>query len=205
MDPRTGIYKFTNPKGKSYIGQAVDIERRHQMYKQLNKDSIGPKFLNSLKKYGYENHKLEILEECTLEQLDEKEFFWKKKFINENGWENALFFRLKDKKGGKHSLDTIEKMRKVKIGKKYSEESKQKMKKPKSEEHKQKISKTKQGKINLKSRKKVGQYDKEGNLIKVWEKTKQAEEELGLWNGGISACITGRQKECGGFIWQRII
>ena len=55
--------------------------------------------------------------------------------------------RLKDKKGGKHSLDTIEKMRKAKIGKKYSEESKQKMKKPKSEEHKQKISKTKQGKI----------------------------------------------------------
>ena len=78
------------------------------------------------------------------------------------------------------------------------------MKKPKSEEHKQKISKTKQGKINLKIRKKVGQYDKYGNLIKIWEKTNQAEKELGLWNGGISACITGRQKECGGFIWKQI-
>jgi group I intron endonuclease len=201
MGIRTGIYKFTNPRGKSYIGQAVNIERRHQMYKQLNKDSIGPKFLNSLKKYGYENHQMEILEECTLEQLDEKEIFYKQQFINENGWKNALFFRLRDKKGGKHSLDTIEKMRKAKLGKKYSEESKQKMKKPKSEEHKQKISATKQGKINLKNRKKVGQYDKYGNLIKIWEKTSQAEKELGLWNGGVSACITGRQKECGGFIW----
>jgi group I intron endonuclease len=204
MGTKIGIYKFTNPKGKSYIGQAVDIERRHQMYKQLNKDSVGPKFLNSLKKYGYGKHKMEILEECSLEQLDEKEFFWKKKFIDEKGWDNALFFRLKDKKGGKHSLDTINKMRKAKLGKKYSDESKQKMKKPKTEEHKQKISESKKGKENLKSRKKVGQYDKEENLIKIWEKTKQAEKELRLWNGGVSACINGRQKECGGFIWKRI-
>jgi len=204
MDIRTGIYKFTNPKGKSYIGQAVDIERRHQMYKQLNSDSVGPKFLNSLKKYGYENHKMEILEECNLEQLDEKEYFWKKEFINENGWDNALFFRLKDKKGGKHSLDTIEKMRNAKLGKKYSDESKQKMKKPKTEEHKQKISESKKGKENLKNRKKVGQYDMNGNLLNIWEKIKQAEIELNLWNGGISACLTGRQKECGGFIWKKI-
>ena len=117
MGTKTGIYKLTNPEGKSYIGQATDIERRHQMYKQLNKDSIGPKFLSSLIKYSYYNHKMEILEECSLDQLDEKEFFWKKKFIYENGWNNALFCRLKDKKGGKHSLESIKKMSKAKIEK----------------------------------------------------------------------------------------
>jgi group I intron endonuclease len=67
-----GIYKITNPKGKIYIGQSIDIERRFKEYKKLQcNQSI--KLFNSLKKYGIENHMFEILEECLLEQLNEKE------------------------------------------------------------------------------------------------------------------------------------
>jgi group I intron endonuclease len=67
-----GIYKITNPKGKVYIGQSIDIERRFKEYKKLQcNQSI--KIFNSLKKYGWEAHIFEILEECLLEQLNEKE------------------------------------------------------------------------------------------------------------------------------------
>lgn len=40
-----GIYKITNPKGRIYIGQSVNIEQRKQNYKNFktNKNNIGPK------------------------------------------------------------------------------------------------------------------------------------------------------------------
>lgn len=73
----TGIYKITSPNNKIYIGQSINIERRFKEYKRLNKRSIGPKLYNSLKKYGSDNHTFEIIEECSLEQLNEYEFKWK--------------------------------------------------------------------------------------------------------------------------------
>lgn len=72
-----GIYKITNPSGKIYIGQTVNIEKRFKEYKNIHvtiKQQI--KIYNSLKKYGSENHIFEIIEECLLEQLDEREIYW---------------------------------------------------------------------------------------------------------------------------------
>lgn len=72
-----GIYKITNPNNKIYIGQSVNIEKRFKEYKNIHttiKQQI--KIYNSLKKYGWENHKFEIIEECSLEQLNEREIHW---------------------------------------------------------------------------------------------------------------------------------
>ena len=71
-----GIYKITNLKGKIYIGQSVNIEDRKLQYKYLSKYSLGRKIYNSLKKYGWKNHTFEIIEECFLDQLDEREIYW---------------------------------------------------------------------------------------------------------------------------------
>jgi len=60
-----GIYKITNPKGKIYIGQSINIKRRFNEYKRLN-CSQQPKIYNSLLKYGSDNHKFEIIEEFSL-------------------------------------------------------------------------------------------------------------------------------------------
>ena len=71
-----GIYKITNPSGKIYIGQTVNIEKRFKEYKNIHvtiRQQI--KIYNSLKKYGSENHIFEIIEECLLEQLDEREIY----------------------------------------------------------------------------------------------------------------------------------
>ena len=67
-----GIYKITNPNGKIYIGQSIDINRRFNEYKKLQ-CSQSKKLYYSLQKYGIENHKFEIIEECTTDQLNGKE------------------------------------------------------------------------------------------------------------------------------------
>jgi len=70
-----GIYKITNPKNKVYIGQSIDIDRRWNEYKKLQ-CSQSKKIFNSLKKYGWENHIFEILEECSIEIINDKEEYY---------------------------------------------------------------------------------------------------------------------------------
>lgn len=62
-----GIYKITNPNGKIYIGQSINIESRKRIYRFSSsyKNSIGPKLYNSLNKHKWENHLHEVIEECT--------------------------------------------------------------------------------------------------------------------------------------------
>lgn len=71
-----GIYKITSPSNKIYIGQSINIEKRFKQYKRLDCKKQ-PKLFNSLKKYGPENHKFEILEECSVNELNFKETFYK--------------------------------------------------------------------------------------------------------------------------------
>lgn len=70
-----GIYKITNPKGKVYIGQSIDIISRWEKGHKYNVGS-GSKLKNSLLKYGYDNHVFEIIEECNIDILTERESYW---------------------------------------------------------------------------------------------------------------------------------
>ena len=72
-----GIYKITNPNNEIYVGQSTNIENRwNKDYKTL-RCKTQPKLYNSLKKYGPENHKFEIVEECVIEQLLMRETYYK--------------------------------------------------------------------------------------------------------------------------------
>lgn len=72
-----GIYKITSPTNKVYIGQSVNIEKRFKTYLRMCKKTIlQPKLYNSFLKYKVENHKFEILEECSIENLNEKERYY---------------------------------------------------------------------------------------------------------------------------------
>ena len=118
-----GVYKITNPEGKIYIGQSVDIKKRLNQYKNMNKRGIGNHLYNSLKKYGYTNHIFEVLEECSITQLNEKEIYW----IN---FYNSINEGLNLKEGGSfgnHSHETKNLIRLKAIGRKLSEETKQKI------------------------------------------------------------------------------
>jgi len=56
----SGIYKITSPSGKIYIGQSSNIERRMVEHKYRSK-SKNLKLYSSLRKYGIDNHKIEVL------------------------------------------------------------------------------------------------------------------------------------------------
>ena len=79
-----GIYKITSPSGKVYIGQSINVEKRFQGYKALRCKGQ-PRLFNSLKKYGYDKHKFEILCECSIEELNEKERYYQDLYSVLNG------------------------------------------------------------------------------------------------------------------------
>jgi group I intron endonuclease len=123
-----GIYKITNPKGKIYIGQSVNIEKRWKYYinESYNKRDHQNKLFNSLKKYSPENHKFEIIEECSIDQLNEREIYWGLKYDCINPLVGLNLREL-----GKQGLWTEEakkKLSKAQLGKKrHTDESKSKI------------------------------------------------------------------------------
>ena len=50
--------------------------------------------------------------------------------------------------------------------------------------------------------KKIIQYDKQMNVIKIWNCLKDVERELNIYATHISACCRGKQKAAGGYIWR---
>lgn len=70
-----GIYCYTNKiNGKQYVGQSINIEqRRHQHERDFKNEKSA--FHDAILKYGIENFIFSILEECSIESLDEKEIF----------------------------------------------------------------------------------------------------------------------------------
>ena len=70
-----GVYKITSPSGKVYIGSSCNIEQRFYHYKVLHCDSQ-TRLYRSFLKYGVENHKFEIVEECTMENVRERELYY---------------------------------------------------------------------------------------------------------------------------------
>ena len=48
----------------------------------------------------------------------------------------------------------------------------------------------------------VIQFDKSGNLIKEWKSATDVKTYLGIDNSDICACINGRQKSAGGYVWK---
>lgn len=109
-----GIYKITSPSGKVYIGQSIKIEKRWNDYKNFNNCDDQLKLYRSLKKHGWDNHKKDIIEECPLEQLNERETHWKIYYLSQvqGKWSEVLFCDLYDEGGGPRSEETKSKISK---------------------------------------------------------------------------------------------
>lgn len=69
------IYKITNPTGSIYIGQTKDTVKRFQYYRS-GQCKCQQKICNSIKKYGWENHIVEILETIHEDLISEREIYW---------------------------------------------------------------------------------------------------------------------------------
>lgn len=78
-----GIYKITNKiNNHSYIGLSTHVEDRWEYHKTpYNWERECNKVLyKAIKKYGIDNFKFEILEECQLDELNEKEKYYIEKY-----------------------------------------------------------------------------------------------------------------------------
>ena len=81
----TGIYKIENLITKKvYIGQSKCIEKRWQNHKTDAFNSVSHSYNNplyrSIRKYGLNNFSFEVLEECLIEELNQKERDYIKKY-----------------------------------------------------------------------------------------------------------------------------
>lgn len=79
-----GIYKITNPVDEVYIGKSTNIESRINHHKLKSSNKLLRK---SIETYGFENHKIEIICECELIDLNIKEA----EFIKEYSFTHVLF------------------------------------------------------------------------------------------------------------------
>jgi group I intron endonuclease len=169
-----GIYKITSPSGRIYIGQSVDIVKRKQQYSSGINYNNQTKLYNSLVKYGFSEHIFEIVEQCVVEELNERERYWQEFYdvVSQRGL-NCRLTTTNDK-SGKLSENTIKKISEAKTGvkngmygRKHSEEAKAKIRAaslsrthtseakkhmselkkgvPKSLEHRQALSESKKG------------------------------------------------------------
>lgn len=185
------IYKITNSlTNQIYIGQAINLKKRIYRYKML--DCVNQKLIyQSLKKYGWEAHKLEILELADVKLLNELET----KYIELN---NSCWYKNPElglnllavhstRKGIPHSLETKNKLSTHFKGRKLSDETRKKM------------SKSRKGKMY--NAIKVYQFTKEGEFVKEYPSITAAFISTKINITSIHRCIHNKMKTAGKFKW----
>lgn len=118
------IYRFISPSQRAYIGLTSDVNKRLSVYRS-NATSRQTLIFNSIKKYGYDSHRFDIIESFMgdFNYAADKEMFWirscmsnKNKFPEQNGLN--LTNGGDGTAGYKHTPEQVERNRQSKIGKK---------------------------------------------------------------------------------------
>lgn len=125
------IYKITSPSGKIYIGQTINLKSRIKKHKRP-KRAHNEKIVNSIRKYGWDQHDFQIIEELVSvdikKLLNEREMYWIDFY---DSYKNGLNCT----KGGEgtighsHTTETKQKLSKSLMGKTLSDEAKSKLSK----------------------------------------------------------------------------
>jgi group I intron endonuclease len=208
-----GIYKITSPINKIYIGQTWNIERRLKEYK--NESCVSqPKLYNSIKKYGWKEHKFEIVCELPIDIsqdiLDIYETMYWKQYIY-CGFE-MMNIREPGSRG-KNSIETIERMKLSHTGKKMSENMKRKLSELRIGEKNPFYGK---GHLRLgennpfygisgyknPNSKPINQYDKQDNFISEYANAKEAAIKNKTHASNITAVCKGKLLSAGGYKWK---
>lgn len=192
---KTGyIYKITNPNGKIYIGQTINLSSRKSAYRNLN--IKGQELIkNSIQKYGWDNHTFEVIGEFYVSELNEREIFFiehHNSFVKKNINGLNLTTGGDGSRGRKDSLEVINKRKQHHLGKKRSDNTRLLMSiskkgkpsimlnKTHSEETKQKMSNIKKGKVQLVSTVNKRVNSMRDNFLKKHESILQYEKETNL-------------------------
>lgn len=200
-----GIYGFQNLiTNKWYIGQSIHIEARRQQHlsESLHRKNNN-KFHNTINKYGIDNFNFVILEECSPEQLNEREIYW----IN---YYNSFVDGYNSTPGGQEKyynpqliydawdqgLSIKQISEKLNIGTSCIYYNLQDY--PKYNKHESKV----RGGLSIVSNNNtIFQYDLNGNFIKEWRSYKEIEKILGYNSALIGKCVAGKRKSAYNYQW----
>jgi group I intron endonuclease len=183
----TGIYKITNPNGKVYIGKSKNVLARYYKYSKLNCKKQGVIY-NSLKKYGPKNHKFDIIEECDILVLLEREIYYKEEFIKKYTWNMALFCHLEDGNSGPHTQSEDSNVKRSRSLKEYWSNNPHPL-----------LGIIRSSDFSEKHCKPILQYDLDGNFIKEWVSQLEVYKILKV---DINNCLKKRNKTSGRYQWR---
>lgn len=219
------IYIITNNITKErYIGQTRNYHRRVWQHKSAAKNGSKLKISQAIAKYGNDNFTFSILEECSIEQLNEKERYYIDKFkpeynicaggLGPNGLHLSDEEKERSRRAAKKQWEELSPEQKQHVidkqltgpakGHKVSAETREKLrkanlgKKQTAATLNKRIPKLRQAlKGNHNANKKVTCFE----TGQTFESIKQAAEFVGINPSNITSVLKGRQRTAGGYKW----
>ena len=184
------IYMITSPSNKSYIGRTLDYRVRINKYKNLLcKDQTY--IYNAILKYGWDNMKVTILYSNNRSKYSDRILnILEKKYIKLYNTLSPIGYNLKT--GGEKeytlSQETKNKISNSHKNKVFTRETLEKMRKAKlGKEGYKKIS--------------IIKYDLNMNKLKNYSSIREASKLNNILETSINNCLKNRSKTAGGFIW----
>lgn len=213
------IYKITTPTGRLYVGQTKNLSKRIGTYKHKAKNYKGTiLILKSISKYGWDAHKLEIIEEVKESILDEREIFWideLRTYIYQYPEGNGINLKTGGASGGgqwKHDTNRVSRAMKAMKGsgnhfyqKKHSEETKGKIgqkAKKRNLESGQTVPKWGAEKGRTRVMRKVNCFNDKGDFVVTCESATEAGRKFGVDISLVVKICTGRYNNSNGFTFR---
>ena len=227
-----GIYKIENNiNHKKYIGQSIDIEKRwsvHIAFSKSNNIKYKNKLHLAMEKEGIENFSFSILEECSQEELDEKEKYWinfynsiQEGYNNTDGGISGFRNLINEKKIYQYDLNGhfIQEFCSIKAAAKALGlsganlttccQGKQKTVGgfqwcyEKKDFLKPMINERDQNHYWSSNKKDINQFSKNGDFIASFSSAHEAARANNIKGSShITECCNGKRKTCGGYIWR---
>lgn len=206
-----GIYRFKNKiTGQVYIGQSVQLEARYLEHKRDSQKSSKPtKFYKAIQEYGWDNFEYSIIEECSAEELNDREIYWVSYYDSyHNGYNSTpggqapLVDRQLIYEAWDEGLSIKEISEKLKIGHTTIQNTLQGYNTYSVSE-----SKRRGGKLAYKTtvrnseEPKIHRYSLNGEYLDSWESTKQIQRELKIDSSSVGKVLNGKRNSAGGFLW----
>ena len=211
------IYKITSPSGRLYVGKTYDLRKRINSYKcDVRKNRKDFKLHNSLRKYGWDAHVLEIIEEVSDDLLNDREIYWISEF-NTYCYDNPMGMNMTRGGDGQRSswindFDRREKQSKLFsgegnpfYGKTHTEEYKKRKSKEVSEYNKKNNVKVPEWGVEKgrnKVRKRIVCYSSGGKFLKEYKSVAEASKDLNVNHSCISDVLRGKHTNAGGYIFK---
>lgn len=205
----SGIYKWTSPSGKYYIGQSVNLKKRFNDFLNFNLvyTSAGSAIDNARNKYKDAKYwTYEVLEVADVELLNDLEMQY---ISNLNSTDRKIGYNLTMGGDGTKGVawGTEKQKQAIKNRRSYKGTNNPNYGKHLSDEAKERISKAKSGRKQSKEQKdkkskKVLQYTLDNKFIKEWDSLTEAAHSVGCDKSLIMRVCQGIKKTAKGYHWK---